>query len=128
MSLLWQIVLLYLRLVVQAQLGRALVDDIERTDHSRNQEPEWAGEDSPLDRIGPHVHDLQLSEPIETDIERLTILMSMKMIAPKAAEMAGAIPSPAKIAPRPWPSFHPHCTLLAPTAATPTPAIEETSE
>lgn len=42
-----------------------------------------------------------------------TTLMSMKMVAPKPAAMTGAIPRPAKMAPRPFPLFHPHCTLLA---------------
>lgn len=52
----------------------------------------------------------------------------MKMIAPKQAAIAGAIPKPAKIAPSPCPPFQPHCTFDAPTVATPTPATEEISE
>ena len=55
-------------------------------------------------------------------------LMSMKMMAAKQPEMKGAAPRPAKMAPRPEPPDQPHWTLLAPTAATPTPAMEETSE
>lgn len=54
--------------------------------------------------------------------------MSMKMIAPNIADAKGAMHKPAKIAPRPDPLFQPHSTLLAPTAATPTPARDETSE
>lgn len=54
--------------------------------------------------------------------------MSMKMIAPKIADAKGAMHKPAKIAPRPDPLLQPHSTLLAPTAATPTPARDETSE
>jgi len=50
------------------------------------------------------------------------------MIAPKPAAMAGAMHRPAKMAPRPDPLFQPHSTFLAPTAATPTPAIDETNE
>lgn len=52
----------------------------------------------------------------------------MNIIEAKAAEMAGAIPRPAKIAPRPLPLFQPHWTLEAPTVATPTPATAEMSE
>jgi hypothetical protein len=55
-------------------------------------------------------------------------LINMKMVAPKPAAIAGAIPSPAKIAPRPFPPFHPQVTDLAPTVATPTPAMAEIKE
>lgn len=50
------------------------------------------------------------------------------MIAPKTPDAIGAMHKPAKIAPSPDPLLQPHSTLLAPTAATPTPAIDETSE
>ena len=52
----------------------------------------------------------------------------MKMVAAKEAEMVGAIPRPAKIAPSPFPLFQPHWTLRAPTVATPTPATAEIRE
>jgi hypothetical protein len=54
--------------------------------------------------------------------------MSMKMIPPKAADAKGAMHKPAKMAPSPDPLLHPHSTFLAPTAATPTPAMDETRE
>ena len=50
------------------------------------------------------------------------------MEAANPAEMAGAMPRPAKMAPSPLPSYQPHCTLAAPTVATPTPATAEMSE
>jgi hypothetical protein len=55
-------------------------------------------------------------------------LMSMKMVEAKPPEITGAIPRPAKIAPRPLPLFHPHWTFEAPTVATPTPATAEIRE
>lgn len=50
------------------------------------------------------------------------------MIAPKIPDAKGAMHKPAKMAPRPDPLLQPHSTLLAPTAATPTPAMDETNE
>lgn len=50
------------------------------------------------------------------------------MIAPKIPDANGAMHKPAKMAPSPDPPLQPHSTLLAPTAATPTPAIDETKE
>jgi hypothetical protein len=62
-------------------------------------------------------------------LRRWTVtLINMKMMAPKQADAAGAMPRPAKIAPRPLPLFHPHCTFLAPATAQPTPATDEMSE
>ena len=57
-----------------------------------------------------------------------TYLTREKMIEPKMPDAIGAMQRPAKMAPNPDPLFQPHCTLLAPTAATPTPAMEETRE
>ena len=52
-----------------------------------------------------------------------------RALAPRGVKDAtGAMQRPAKMAPRPEPPFHPHSTLLAPTAATPTPAMEDTRE
>ena len=62
-------------------------------------------------------------------LRRWTVsLINMKMMAPKQAEAAGAIPRPAKMAPRPLPLFHPHWTFPTPTVATPTPAMDEIRE
>jgi hypothetical protein len=55
-------------------------------------------------------------------------LDDMKIVLEKPAEMAGAIPRPAKMAPSPFPPFHPHWTFEAPTVATPTPATAEMRE
>jgi len=57
-----------------------------------------------------------------------TVLISMKMVDAKMADIKGAMRRPPKMAPRPWPPFQPHSTFAAPTAATPTPVIDETSE
>jgi len=50
------------------------------------------------------------------------------MMAPNDPAMTGAMHKPAKMAPRPDPLLQPHSTFFAPTAATPTPAMEETKE
>jgi hypothetical protein len=39
------------RLLVELQIGRALVDDGQGTNGTSDQEEEWGGENSPLDRI-----------------------------------------------------------------------------
>jgi hypothetical protein len=57
----------------------------------------------------------------------LTILISMRIVAPKTAAVQGAMHRPAKIAPRPDQPLQ-LSTLLAPTAATATPAMYDTSE
>lgn len=50
------------------------------------------------------------------------------MIDAKHPDAMGAMQRPAKMAPRPDPALQPHWTFFAPTAATPTPAMEETKE
>lgn len=118
-------------LLVETKLWGTLVNDGQRADGSCNQEEEWRGVNSPLHGVGSLVDGLYIVSPVASRyiiMRALTNLMSKKMIDPKHPEMNGAMHKPAKMAPSPDPLFQPHSTLLAPTAATPTPAIDETRE
>ncbi len=83
-------------LLVQAELGRTLVDDGEGADGAGDEEEERE----------------RCRRPTGAGFLRMwtTNLMSRKMVAAKPPEMAGAMPRPAKMAPRPLPSFQPHWT------------------
>jgi hypothetical protein len=65
---------------------------------------------------------------IESSRVRTQYLAIRKRIAPKPAEIPGAMMKPAKMVASPFPPFQPHWTASTPPTATPTPARAETIE